>query len=123
MNVDDVSTRLAPCPGKPNCVSSWATDASHHIEPLTLTGSQDNAMGRLEIILRGVPRVKIVTVDGGYLHAEFKSALFGFVDDVEFMAAPAAGVIHVRSASRVGYSDLGANRKRVENIRALFQTG
>ena len=54
-----------------------------------------------------------------YLHAEFKSALLGFVDDVQFMADPAAGVIHMRSASRVGYSDLGANRKRVENIRAL----
>jgi len=121
MNVDDTSNRLAPCPGKPNCVSSRATDAGHHIEPLKLTGSQDSAMGRLESILRGLPRVKIVTVDGGYLRAEFKSALFGFVDDVEFMADPAARVIHVRSASRVGYSDLGANRKRVENIRALFQ--
>ena len=123
MNTSNASVRLAPCPDKPNCVSSVATDASHHVEPLRFTGSLENALDRLEIILRGLPRVTVVAVEGGYLRAEFKSALLGFVDDVEFMADASAAFIHVRSASRVGYSDLGVNRKRVEEIRALFQAG
>ena len=60
-----------------------------------------------------------MTTTETYLHAEFKSAVFRFVDDVEFFADEGAGVIQVRSAARVGNSDLGVNRKRLETIRAL----
>jgi uncharacterized protein (DUF1499 family) len=69
----------------------------------------------------GLSRVRIVTQRDDYLHAEFTTPLLRFVDDVEFLADPAAGVIHVRSASRVGYSDLGVNRRRVRRIREAFE--
>jgi uncharacterized protein (DUF1499 family) len=59
---------------------------------------------------------------GNYLHVEMRSLMFRFVDDVEFSLAASAGLIHVRSASRVGYSDFGVNRKRVERIRAAFDS-
>ena len=59
-----------------------------------------------------------------YLYAEYSSALFGFVDDVEFYFPPETHIIHVRSASRLGHSDLGVNRKRIEAIRArLLRSG
>jgi uncharacterized protein (DUF1499 family) len=79
-------------------------------------------MTRLAAILRELPRITIVAADGVYLRAESRSAIFRFVDDVEFLADEAAKVIHVRSASRLGSSDLGVNRRRVESIRKLWET-
>jgi uncharacterized protein (DUF1499 family) len=76
---------------------------------------------RLQQIIAGLPRTRIISVDERYLHVEMTSAFFRFVDDVEFLLDPEAGVIHVRSASRLGYSDLGVNRKRIEGIRASFE--
>jgi uncharacterized protein (DUF1499 family) len=109
--------RLLPCPSSPNCVSSQAPDEGHRIEPLPFTGPAPDAIGRLKAIVQAMPRTAIVTVTDTYLHAEFTSALFRFVDDVEFLADDTAKVIHVRSASRLGTSDLGVNRKRIEEIR------
>lgn len=123
MDNTEAPVSLAPCPSKPNCVSSYATSPRQRVEPLTYAGSHIPAMSRLESLLRSLPRVKIITSDGVYLHAEFRSALLGFVDDVEFLADTGANVIHVRSASRVGYSDFGVNRRRVEGIRSKFQAG
>lgn len=80
-------------------------------------------MQRLIGILESLPQATIATREPNYLHVEFRSSLFGFVDDVEFLADEAANVIHVRSASRIGYSDGGTNRRRVEMLRALYQTG
>jgi uncharacterized protein (DUF1499 family) len=77
-------------------------------------------MTRLAGILRAMPGATVVTVRPDYLHAEFASALFGFVDDVEFVVDPGASSIQVRSAARMGYSDMGVNRKRVEAIRAAY---
>jgi uncharacterized protein (DUF1499 family) len=111
--------RLAPCPASPNCVSSQDPDDAHHVDALTFTGAAATAMGRLAGILRSLPRASVVATTETYLHAEFRSAIFRFVDDVEFLADEDAGVIHIRSASRVGRSDLGVNRKRVETIRTL----
>jgi uncharacterized protein (DUF1499 family) len=108
--------RLAPCPATPNCVSSQALEGSQRVEPLPFTGPAAAAMARLAGIVRSVPRAKVVSAADGYLHAEFTSAVFRFVDDVEFLADAAAGVIHLRSASRLGRSDLGVNRKRVEML-------
>ena len=108
--------RLSPCPASPNCVSSQETDTAHAVEPLRFTGSPLQAMERLNRVVRGMKRSKIVTAEDRYLHAEFTSALFRFVDDVEFLLDEKNRVINVRSASRVGYSDLGVNRKRVEAI-------
>lgn len=109
--------RLAPCPQSPNCVSSRAADATHRIEPLPVAGPPDRAMARLEKVLSSLPRIAVVEREGDYLHAEATTAVFRFVDDLEFLLDREAGVIHVRSASRAGHSDLGVNRKRMERIR------
>jgi uncharacterized protein (DUF1499 family) len=112
--------RLAPCPDKPNCVCTQSSDARHRIEPLTYTGSAEEAMTRLRDVLLARPRVRIVTQTESYLHAECTSRLFRFVDDVELLIDREAKVIHFRSASRVGHSDLGVNRRRMEEIRQAF---
>lgn len=112
--------RLAPCKRSPNCVSSQADrsgDPDHFIPPLAFRGSPDAAWAALKKIVRNAPRARIVREHPGYLQAEFTSRVLGFVDDVEFLLEPAAHVIHVRSASRLGYRDFGVNRERVEAIR------
>jgi uncharacterized protein (DUF1499 family) len=111
---------LAACPNSPNCVSTQAKDARHAIAPLTYTTSREQAVQRLTAIINSLPRTRIVTSTADYLHVEFTSALFRFVDDVEFFFDDAAKTIHFRSASRLGYSDLGVNRKRMEDIRQRF---
>lgn len=113
--------RLLPCPSTPNCVSSQASDEEHRVAPLAYSGSVDNAMNRLTAIIRSLPRTSVITDTGAYIHVEFTSSIFRFVDDVEFLADGSAGVIHVRSVSRLGTSDLGVNRKRVEEIRNRWQ--
>jgi uncharacterized protein (DUF1499 family) len=113
--------QLAACPASPNCVSSQATDEAHQVAPLVYHGDDPvAAMQQLQTVIKSLPRAKIVTEADGYLHAEFRSALIGYVDDVECVVDPTNHVIHIRSASRVGYSDFGANRRRVEAIRAAF---
>jgi uncharacterized protein (DUF1499 family) len=114
--------RFAPCPDRPNCVSSQAVDAEQAITPLPIHGNAATALARLADVIRAMPGATVVVVRTEYLHAEFASALWGFVDDVELALAPGQTVIAVRSASRRGYSDFGVNRKRVETIRALFAT-
>lgn len=111
---------LKTCPKSPNCVSSQAGDAKHAIAPLTYSVSRAEALARLKEILNTMERVKIVGEKEDYLHAEARSLIFRFVDDVDFYFPAAEKVIHVRSASRLGYSDLGVNRKRVEEIRKRF---
>jgi uncharacterized protein (DUF1499 family) len=112
--------KLAPCPNSPNCVSSQSSDATHQIAPLSFTSNPEGAIATLKGIIESLPRTKIITESKDYLYAEFKSALMGFVDDVEFYLDRKANVIHVRSASRLGQSDLGVNRQRIETIRAQF---
>jgi uncharacterized protein (DUF1499 family) len=119
-NLGVTDGRLAPCPSSPNCVSTQATDAEHQMEPIPFTGTSDQAMQRIKDVIAKMPRTEIVTVEDNYLHAEFRSAIFRFVDDVEFMVDPEAQLIHFRSASRVGHSDLGVNRRRMEKLRAAF---
>lgn len=115
--------KLKPPPSSPNCVHSQLGKGSKAIEPLSFSGDADAAMQRLHGVIEAMPRTTIVESRGGYMHAEFESALLGYVDDVEFLSAPGESVIHVRSASRLGHSDLGANRKRVEAIRKAFAAG
>lgn len=113
--------QLAPCPGTPNCVSSRSTDREHAVEPLRFSGPASEAMAALGAVISGMKRARIVTLTGSYLHAEFTSAVFRFVDDAEFLLDNETSVIHVRSASRVGSSDLGVNRKRIEAVRHAWQ--
>lgn len=117
-------SQLAPCPESPNCVNSQApaSDAVHMIAPLTYTGAANAAKARLREVIASMPRTKIVADDGSYLRAEFTSLIFRFVDDVEFLIDDATKTIHFRSASRVGRGDMGVNRKRMEEIRARFNT-
>lgn len=113
--------RMAPCPSSPNCVSTLSDDEEHSIDPLTFQGSSQEAKDKLLPIIRDMPRTKVVEDDGPYIHAEFRSLIFRFVDDVEFMIDEEAGVIHFRSASRLGYGDMGVNRRRMEDIRRAFE--
>lgn len=119
-NLGVAQNRLAPCPDTPNCVSSYASDAEHAIEPLTYTSEQAAAMDALEQIIRDLPRSQIVTREDGYLHAVLRSRMMGFFDDLEFYVSE-PGVIHVRSAARLGQSDMGANRRYVATIRQRLQ--
>ena len=115
-----VEGKLRPCLPSPNCVCSQCDSQDHIIEPLIWAGDATEGMRKLRRVLGQIGNARVVTESDNYLHAEFRSAIFGFVDDVEFLAAPEQAMIHVRSASRVGYSDLGANRKRVDVIRAMW---
>jgi len=114
---------FAPCSWKPNCVSSTADpkdDAGHYIEPIAFGGDAAAAWKRLVAVVLGMPRTTAIREEDGYLQVEVRSRLMGFTDDVEFALDAKAGTIHVRSASRLGVSDLGANRARIEAIRAGF---
>jgi len=111
---------LTPCPTTPNCVSSQAsaTDTTHHIPPLAFRTDAARAWGALKETVGSAERAQIIEERSGYLRAEFTSRVLGFVDDVEFQLDAPAKRIHVRSASRLGRSDLGVNRARIESLRA-----
>lgn len=114
--------RLLICPDSPNCVSSQSDDPRHAIAPLRYEGTAERAKGLLIKTVLGMKRSRIVISEGVFLHAEFTSAFFRFVDDVEFLLDDGRKWIHVRSASRVGYYDFGVNRRRIEDIRSRFLT-
>lgn len=102
---------LSACPSSPNCVSSFERDADHKIFPL------DAGIEDIKSAILKMERVAVISESENYLHAEFTSKVMGFIDDVEFYYEPASQLTHVRSASRLGKSDLGVNRKRIEAIR------
>lgn len=108
--------KLAPCPETPNCVCSQSEDSEHKIDPLRYVDIED-----IKKVVNNMERTTIVEENENYLYAEFKSKLMGFVDDVEFQKDDINQVVHVRSASRLGKSDLGVNRKRVESIRQALE--
>ncbi len=114
--------QLAPCPSTPNCVSSTATDSPHTIAPLTYPEDfPGDIIATLATTIEAQPRSAILTQTDTYLRAEFTSRWMGFVDDVEFYADPETpGKLQVRSASRLGESDLGVNRNRVETLRTAL---
>jgi len=109
---------LAACSGSPNCVSSQADHEKHRIAPLVFNGDPDAAFACLKQILGQRSDTTVIEDLPGYLRVELRTILF--VDDGEFLLDRTGGVIHVRSASRLGYSDLGKNRNRMENIRRQF---
>jgi len=113
--------RLAGCPNSPNCVSTEATDDDHSIAPLKFNGTAEEAMAQLKSVIENMPRTVVITTDEFYLHAEFTTLIFRYTDDVEFQINAEDNTIQMRSASRTGYSDLGANQARAEAIRAAFE--
>jgi uncharacterized protein (DUF1499 family) len=121
VDADGKKGELAACPDRPNCVSSLSDDKEHFIAPLTYEGSMAEADARLLSVLEQMKGVKIVSRTDTSIHAEFTSTVFGFVDDVDFRFDAADRRIDLRSASRVGYTDFGVNRKRIEEIRRRFQ--
>jgi uncharacterized protein (DUF1499 family) len=111
--------QLRPCPPSPNCVSSQAPDAGQRIDPLVFRDDRpERAFARLKQILESRNDATIKEEKPGYLRVELRTALF--VDDGEFLLDEERRLIHVRSASRLGYWDLGKNRRRVEEIRREF---
>lgn len=113
---------LLPCPDTPNCVSSQAdtTDEEHYAEPILYKGTVKDAQLQVEQFFLAQPDTRIIESRLGYAHIVVDSPLFGFKDDVELYFPEADSVMHIRSASRVGYDDLGVNRERVRQIRDLL---
>ena len=117
----DRPEKFSPCPDSPNCVSSQSADNAHFIEPLHYTANTSGVRQKLLEILANTKRVHLAKVEMDYIHAEFRSLIFRFVDDVTFFFPPDKNIIHVKSASRKGYYDFGENRRRVERLRARFE--
>ena len=115
------NSHLAVCPDSPNCVISQDGDSKHAIEPITYHTERDVAQKTLLKVLTVVPRTEVVETTDNYIHALSKSRVFGFIDDVEFYFPENENVIHLRSAARTGESDLGVNRRRLEQIRLALQ--
>ena len=116
--------RLAPPKRTPNSVSSQAdaADAEHYIAPIAFKGDAVAALAAVRKAIEGMRGATVIRHEGNYLYAEFRTPLLRFVDDVEFTSDEKAGVIHVRSASRLGRRDFGVNRKRIEALRMLIES-
>ena len=112
---------MAPCPPTPNCVSSDATDPAHWVAAFQLAVTPADGWRTARAAVAILPRTRIVSETDEYLHAECSSAVFGVVDDIELHSRPVQGIIAVRSAARLGHSDFGVNRKRVEKLRLLLR--
>jgi len=122
VNIGVENGQLRPCPNKPNCVCSQvAAGDEHYIEPISHNKPQIETSQDLLRILKSFDNAKLIEQSHSYIYAQFTSKIFKFVDDVEFIINDSGDSIDVRSASRVGYSDMGANRKRIEKIRLLMK--
>ena len=113
-------SKLGPCPSSPNCFSSDDHDSDHIIAPFQLVKPANEVWPVVREIVSELPRTRIMKETEDYLHAECRSFLFGFVDDLELHLRPANEIIAVRSAARSGYSDFGVNRRRIESLRAAL---
>jgi len=117
-----MKVKLSPCPNSPNCVSSQApSDSSHYIAPFIIKASSDKTWATIKNALKNQSRTAISKETDEVIDAKVTSLVFRFVDDVQILLDKEAGLIHIRSASRTGYSDLGVNRKRVEKLRVQLQ--
>jgi uncharacterized protein (DUF1499 family) len=112
---------FAACPASPNCVSSDARDSRHAIAPFLLKAPPTNLWPEVRAAVLTLPRTRVVAEDDHDLHAECRSSVFGFVDDLEVQLRPGERLLAVRSASRSGYYDFGVNRRRVESLRGALQ--
>ena len=106
--------KLYECPNSPNCVSSQAKDAKHYIDPLPYTSE---SLNEIKTYLKEHYNTDVVEETPTYLHVVITTKILRFKDDLEFLVDRKNQVIHVRSASRVGYSDMNVNRKRIEKMK------
>ncbi|MGD9040545.1 MAG: DUF1499 domain-containing protein [Desulfobacteraceae bacterium] len=112
--------QLPPCPDSPNCVSTQSESKRHSMAPLPYLQTREASRERILSILKGMKRTEIVKLTESTIHVEFRTAIWGFVDDVEFLFDDAARVVHFRSASRSGYYDFGLNRRRMKEISERY---
>lgn len=115
-----VDGQLQPCPSTPNCASSQSVIESQYIKPISYNGSSKDAHDKLIAILEIDPKASIEKNLEDYIHVKYRA--FIFIDDVEFFFPEDTAIIHVRSASRVGHSDMGANKRRLKAISAAFSS-
>ena len=108
--------RLRPCPDRPNCVSTQSAAPAKRMPALGFEGEVEPVRAAILDVLAEAPRARVVEAEGDYIHAEFTTPVFRFVDDVEFSVDPGAKRVEFRSASRVGHSDLGTNRRRMKTL-------
>ena len=113
--------RFKECPPTPNCVSSETLSKARFIKRFKTGDRPEESWELLTDILDRTSNCRVISQDSSYIHAEFRTRLLRFVDDVEFRLESEIGEIAVRSASRVGYSDLGTNRRRLESIRKRLE--
>jgi len=118
---EDANPTLSGCDNLLNCTSSTASTKKNYIEPIAYQGSRDEVIAQIATLISGLKGTTIKTQNANYLHATYKTALMGYTDDLELLLDSSSGVLHIRSASRIGRSDLGANRKRIEALRTLLQ--
>lgn len=113
--------KLSPCPDKPNCVVSHNYDEQHFIDALSYQSEFPAAYKKLLDAIAQMPGSKIITKNERYIHAEFTSRIMRYIDDVEFLFDREGKHIELRSASRLGHSDMGVNRERIETLRGIFE--
>jgi len=111
---------IADCPSSPNCVSSQSKSSSHKVEPFKFEGTIKEFQHFAEFVQNQLPRTEMIRMEGPYVHFIVTSKVFRFKDDVEFYFLESDSLIHLRSASRLGYSDLGVNRARVEQLEKIL---
>lgn len=120
-NLGLMDSKLHPCPDSPNCVSSFeAPDNEHYWNPIQVISNKERAHKKIIGIISKNKSAKIISKTPNYIHAEYTSSVFKFIDDVEFYFG-IDKLVHFRSASRTGKSDFGVNKKRIEEIRFKFQ--
>jgi len=123
-NLGVANGQLTPCPDKPNCVNSFSKDEEQYIKPILITGTKLEIKNAIVKIMNEIENAEVTVTENSYIRAEFTSDILGFVDDVEFYfpeVTPKNTTIHVRSGSRVGYSDFSVNRNRIELLRLKFE--
>ena len=118
---DSMQRQLKPCPDSPNCVSTQSSQAKKKREPIPFAGTAAEAIARLKRVVGDMARTELVAEDGNYLHYTFKTWPIPYVDDVEFIVDDREKVIHYRSASRVGHSDLGVNSRRMKKVVDAYE--
>ncbi|NJB87170.1 uncharacterized protein (DUF1499 family) [Lewinella marina] len=119
---EPMARQLPPCPETPNCVSTQTLQPRKQREPIPFTGSVDAAREKLKRVIDNMPRTTLIEEDGNYLHYTFQTWPIPYLDDVEFLISPEEGVIHYRSASRVGHSDLGVNSRRMKKVVKAYRS-
>jgi uncharacterized protein (DUF1499 family) len=112
--------KFSPCAESPNCVSSDARDKDHAVEMFKLNTNLNNGWQKVHDVVSSFPRTKVITFNKQYIHVECSSAVFGFVDDLQLHLRGEGGSVAVKSASRLGHSDFGVNRKRIASLRKIL---